>query len=106
MSRSDATRPLGREDLLTREVDGEFFLYDPVTDRVVLINDSAAVIFALCDGTRTEDEIAAEVQRLYASEAEHLHDEVRATLAHFMADGLIASPPAQTTAQAAPEPDD
>ncbi len=90
MSRSDATRPLGRDDLLTREVDGEFFLYDPVTDRIVLINHSAAVIFELCDGTRTEDEISAEVQRLFESEAEQLDDEVRATLAEFTANGLIA----------------
>ncbi len=97
MSRSDATRPLGRDDLVTREVDGEFFLYDPVTDRVVLINHSAAVIFGLCDGTRTEDEIAAEVQRLYGSEAEQLDNEARATLAEFTANGLIA--PAQATAQ-------
>ncbi len=101
MNRSEATRPLGRDDLLTREVDGEFFLYDPVTDRIVLINHSAAVIFELCDGTRTEDEIAAEVQRLYGSEAEQLDSEVRATLVELTASGLIA--PAQARAQ--PEPD-
>ena len=102
MSRSDATRPLARHDLLTREVDGEFFLYDPVTDRLVLINHSAAVILELCDGTRTEDEIAAEVQRLYGSEAEQLDNEARATLVEFTANGLIA--PAQARAQ--PEPDE
>ena len=101
MSRSEAPRPLGRGDLLTREVDGEFFLYDPVTDRIVLINHSAAVIFELCDGTRTEEEIAAEVQRLYDSKAEQLDDEVRATLAEFTAQGLIA--PAQARAQQAPD---
>ncbi len=100
MSRSNATRPLARDDLLTREVDGEFFLYDPVTDRVLLINHSAAVVFDLCDGTRTEDEISAEVQRLYESQAEQLANEVRATLAEFRTHGFIA--PAQ--ARARPEP--
>ncbi len=102
MSRSDATRPLGRDDLLTREVDGEFFLYDPVTDRIVLINHSAAVIFELCDGTRTEGEIAAEVKRLYRSQAEQVDKEVRETLAEFRASGLIA--PAQPTDP--PQPDE
>ena len=102
MNRSNATRPLGRDDLLTREVDGEFFLYDPVTDRVLLINHTAAVIFELCDGIRTEDEISAEVRRLYESQAEQLGNEVRATLAEFTAHGFIA--PAQ--ARARPEPDE
>ena len=100
MSGSNATRPLARDDLLTREVDGEFFLYDPVTDQVVLINRSAITIFDLCDGTRTEGEIAAEVRRLYGSEAEQLDEEVRATLAKFTQNDLIA--PAQTTAQRKP----
>ena len=101
MSRSKAARPLSRTDLETRELDGEYFLYDPVTDRVVLINRSAAVILALCDGTRLEDEIAAEVQRLYGSKTERLDEDVWATLAQFTAQGLIGA--AQLTAQLEPD---
>ena len=82
-------RPLTRADLVTRELDGEFILYDPVTDRVVLINYSATVIIELCDGTRTEGEIVVEVQRLFNSKGEKLDGEVRATLAEFEANGLF-----------------
>ncbi len=88
MKRPGELRPLGRNDLLTRELDGEFFLYDPVTDRVALINQSAAVVFDLCNGSLTEDEIVAEVKRLYAAGGEQVDNDVRATLADFAARGL------------------
>ena len=90
MNRSVATRPLGRDDLTIREVDGEFLLYDPVKDTVVLINHSAAVIFDLCDGTRTESEISAEIQRLYDLRAKQADKELRTTLDEFTQNNLMA----------------
>ena len=60
--------PKLREDLIVRQVDEDFVVYDPVSDRTALVNLSAGMILDLCDGTRTVDAIAAEVSQAYSVE--------------------------------------
>ena len=47
------------------EIDGEVVLYDPSRDRVHTLNNTAAVIWQLCDGSRTIDELTVEMAELY-----------------------------------------
>ena len=78
---------------MTREVEGEFILYNPDTLGIVLINQTTALIFELCDGTRTEDEIAREVERRYESRPERLAEDIRTTIEQLAESGFIAMDP-------------
>jgi hypothetical protein len=84
-------QPAVRGDLVYRQVDEDFFVYDPVSDKVALLNVSAAVILDLCDGTRTSDEIVLEVARTFKTERAGVTNGVRETLALLADSGLLRS---------------
>jgi hypothetical protein len=81
-------RPTKATGLIDGEVvDGLMVLQDG-TDRVHHLNPSAAVIFELCDGVRTVQDIAAEVAELYGLDAAPV-DETVACHAHLREEGLV-----------------
>ena len=47
------------------EVADGFVVYHAARDRVHFFNHTAAIVLELCDGTKTDEEIAALVQRCY-----------------------------------------
>jgi hypothetical protein len=51
-------RPLRSDGVDIHEVDDGLVVYDTATDRVHYLNESATVIFELCNGERTTDQIA------------------------------------------------
>lgn len=90
MQPAESRPPIARPDLVQRQLDEDFFLYDPVSDKVVLLNTSAALVFDLCDGTRTPDQIAGEVARVFKSDLSRVAVDVRDTLADFANSGLLS----------------
>jgi PqqD family protein of HPr-rel-A system len=69
------SRPTLASDLDVNESDDGLVVYQASTDRVHYLNHTAGAILALCDGTRSADEIA-----------------------HFLADGFgLAEPPLDET---------
>jgi hypothetical protein len=52
-------RPTPAVGLEVHEVDDGLVVYQAATDRVHYLNPTASVVFQLCDGRRTEVEIAA-----------------------------------------------
>jgi hypothetical protein len=90
MQLADSSRPAARPDLVQRQVEEDFFLYDPIADKVILLNASAALIFDLCDGTRTPDQIAEDMARLFESDLSRVAGDVRETLAEFATSGLLS----------------
>lgn len=81
-------RPRRVDGLEAHEVDDGLVVYQAATDRVHSLNASASVVFELCDGKRTEADIADLV-----AEAWDLADaplaEVRACLAQLHDEGVI-----------------
>ena len=77
-------RPKLRHDLIFRQVDDDFVVYDPITDRTALFNLTAAVVLDLCDGRRTVDEIAGEVTEIFKADASEVAENVTASLEEFM----------------------
>jgi hypothetical protein len=71
------------------EVADGFVVYHPERDRVHFVNHTAAVVLELCDGTKSDAEIATLVQRCY-----ELPDppavEVAECLAQFRGEGLVS----------------
>ena len=47
-----------RDEIITREVDGELLIYDRVRDKAHCLNETAAAIWKRCDGQTTARDIA------------------------------------------------
>jgi Coenzyme PQQ synthesis protein D (PqqD) len=88
--RSDS-RPRAREDVVFRTLAREWVIYDPHTDRLHVLNATAALVWSCCDGEHTAEEIAAEVRESLeeAPAAERLLDDVLAVIAEFSCEGLL-----------------
>ena len=81
--------PRWRDDLIFRQVDEDFVVYDPVTDRTALLNLSAAAVLDLCDGSHTAAEIAAEVAAAFGEPERDILADVEKTLNNFTAQGFF-----------------
>lgn len=89
--RRDELRPRTRDDLVFRQEGDDFFVYDPVCDRVALLNMSAALIFDLCDGSRTPQEIGAEVAVAFRTSRDLVDRDVGETLKGFARSGFLGT---------------
>jgi hypothetical protein len=76
------------DDIDVVEVVDGFVVYHPARDRVHFFNHTAAVVLELCDGTKSDEEIASLVQRCY-----ELSDPPQAEIAECVAqlreEGLV-----------------
>lgn len=86
---TEISRPKRREDWALEPFENAFVLYDPKSERVLEFSPSAAVIWQLCDGTRTQEEIATLLAEAYPDSADQIHADVVATLAAFIAHGSV-----------------
>lgn len=82
-------RPDRRPDLIFRKVDEDVCVYDPVRDRVLLLNATSALILDLCDGTRSWEQIAAEVAAAFPVDRERVSNDVEAMRQEFRNAGLL-----------------
>lgn len=77
------------EDLDLTAVDDGFIAYDQARDRVHYLNHTAALVFVLCCGRITAEDMAGLVQVQFDLE-EPPRDEVESILARFAEEGLAA----------------
>lgn len=82
-------QPRMREDLIVRQVEEDFVVYDPVSDRTSLLNLSAAVVFELCDGTRTKSDIAAALAETFNKARTDVMGDVEVALDEFKRQGFL-----------------
>ena len=86
---SDPERPTIVDGLNVNEVKDGLIVYDPSRDRVHYLNATAAILFVLCDGTRSPDDLAAELQDAF-SLAAPATAEVAEGLGNLDREGLLA----------------
>ena len=86
-------RPKRRVDVVNRTVDGDRVVLDRTTGRLHRLNASASLVWALCDGTRTSDEIAEGVEEAFAETPPTFGEEIREILRQFMDLGLLDPAP-------------
>ena len=86
----DDSRPRSAGGTHVRDLDGERIVYDPATHDVVVLNEAAAFILGLCDGTRSVTEMLAELERRYAAPRERLKGDLAATLADLAERRLVS----------------
>ena len=80
MSLEPPERPRLRDDVVLREVEGDYVVYEPVTDQTVLLNLSAAAVLELCDGSRTHEDIAREIAGTFSLPIEEARESIRGAL--------------------------
>ncbi|MSR63737.1 MAG: PqqD family peptide modification chaperone [Planctomycetes bacterium] len=73
----------------TRALGEERIVYDPSTHEVVALNESAAFILGLCDGTRGPEQLLAALEQRYAAPRERLQADLEATLRELYAKRLV-----------------
>ena len=84
-------RPRARPDVVFRQLDDDWVVYDPTQDRLHALNLSAALVWSHCTGDHSAAEIAQAVGAAFEpprSGSEILPD-VDASLARFRAEGLL-----------------
>ena len=69
----------------------EYLFYDRENDRVHVLNTTAREIFLLCDGKRTEDEIASALAKTYDLETATAGKDTQQTLQRLYDLGVLGS---------------
>lgn len=91
MTEGIASRPKAREDVIFRQLDDEWVIFDPVTDRLHALNLTAALIWAECTGERTVDDIAREIAGAFDPplRPDTVREDVREAVERFRTEGLV-----------------
>ena len=89
-----ATQPTGhpraRDDVMFRQVDDEWVVFDPASNDLHVLNLSAALIWSHLTGDVSAEAIAAAVQEAFGIEVERAEADVIAALEGFRSAGLLA----------------
>lgn len=70
-------------------IDGELLLYQPGETKILYCNQTASLIWQLCDGTHTKEEITALLKEGYPEAAGTIASDVDETLSRFLDEGAI-----------------
>lgn len=76
-------KPRQKPDFQLEEIDGELLLYHPTNTTIMYCNPSASVIWQLCDGERTIEEIAIVLAAAFEQNLETITTDVESTLDLF-----------------------
>ena len=82
-------RPKWRDNVMEGRVLDEILLEYPAENRTLWLNVSGKAIWELCDGSRTIDEIGAELAQRFAVQARDVTADVAITIGQLRAAGLL-----------------
>ena len=86
----DLNRRLRRKtDYRLEAMDGELLLYHPGETKALYCNQTASLVWQLCDGARTAAEIIALLAEAYPEARDEIATQVQETLQEFQAHGVI-----------------
>jgi hypothetical protein len=77
-------KPKTLADFQLEEIDGEVLLYSPKATRSIYLNPSASLIWRLCTGEFSTQEIIASLQEQFPEQADTIAEDVVATLDQFV----------------------
>jgi PqqD family protein of HPr-rel-A system len=77
----------------TYPLDDELVLYTPSDGQAYVLNHTAARIWGLLDGTRTETAVARELADAYGQDYDDVLEDVRDLVQHLRTVGLLAGEP-------------
>ncbi len=83
--------PKVRDDLTVVELDGEAVVYDEVTTELHILNPTATILFGLCDGSSTIEDISAEIAEAFGVPAGEVQSQVDGFLADMRSADLLST---------------
>jgi hypothetical protein len=86
---SGSKKPLRRPDYRLEAIDNELLLFHPAQSQILYCNETASMIWQLCDGQRTPQEITALLATAFPEAADRVADDVETTLKQFSRHGAI-----------------
>jgi hypothetical protein len=90
-----ALKPTIREGIEVADFGDELVVCQPVLEASFFhyLNESAALVFRLCDGTGTVTELAADIADVYGLPIEEVEPQVRAIVREFRRNGMLTAKP-------------
>jgi len=84
-------RPRARDDVVFRQLDEEWVIFDPVVDRLHALNLTAALVWSHLTGEHSVPQVADAVAAAFATpvEPESVLPEVRDAIERFASEGLL-----------------
>ncbi len=82
-------KPRRKPDYRLEKMDDELLLFNPAETKILYCNESASLIWQLCDGTHSASEIVAILTEAYPEAADVIAADVDATLAKFLEQAAI-----------------
>lgn len=68
------------EDCLLEDMDGEMLLYNPTSSVTLHLNGPSAIVWQLCDGERSAEEIISLVKEAYPEQSEQIEEDVASVI--------------------------
>lgn len=84
-------QPERRGELVQSASSDGWTIYEPATDSLHVLNDTARAIWELCDGSTTHREMAEAVSELTGLDLESAEQDVRSTLALLAQLNLVSA---------------
>ena len=81
--------PTRLPDVLLERLDENVLLYHPGLTKTIQLNETAALIWELCDGQRSVREIAETLGQAFPDSAGEIMEDVEETLRRFSNEGAI-----------------
>ena len=81
--------PLAHPDVSAYPLDDEIVIYTPADGQAFVLNPTAARIWELCDGTRTDVDMAREIAAAYGQDDAEVLADVRELIEGLRAAGLV-----------------
>lgn len=83
------SKPHRKTDYRLEQLDNEMVLYHPSVTKILYFNQTASLIWQLCDGERTAEEMISLLSESYPESASEITTDVQSTLQHFEEQGCI-----------------
>jgi len=77
------------EGCLLEQMDEDSLLFNPHTSSTLHLNSSSALVWTLCDGTRSVTQLISELRDQFPGQAGQIADDVNATLSELKELGVI-----------------
>ncbi len=85
----ETATPQPAEGYRVEEMDGELLLYHPQSTATVYMNQTAALVWQLCDGARQVGEIVRLLSDSFPEAGDGLIDDVQSALESFRKQGAL-----------------
>ena len=77
--------------ILETEVDGEISLYDPHSESVLVLNQTASDVWRLSDGEHTLADMVRLLAAAYGQRPKDIHDDVEKAVRNIIEEGFLPS---------------